>query len=527
MTDVIAQLIPEITPLHLKIIVNSPPKRGGSFESLFRKINTCATWRGSSCSACWLGVYFLLVTTLLYAASSGWAYDDPFITFRYARNLAHGEGFVYNPGLHVQSTTTPLFTLILAAISPIWDDLPRLAVLLGAASLALGGIFLWDLARSWSTPLAGWTGLLLYPTFPLLISTLSSEVPLYLALCLGAFAFYARQKCTHAAIFSALAMVTRPDGALVALFLAADYVWRKRRFPPRRAVMFFLLLALPWFLFAWAYFGSPIPATLMAKQGQAAMPISQGFAQGLLPLARGYAGRWNFALCGLIALVGLAFVFLHAQRWLLFLAWPALYFLSYALLGVTGYFWYYAPLVPGFIALIGLGIEAIPHWTSNRQRQTEPLKAFPKSFSVLPILLIAVLTLAQMQFSLHSWGQSDPRYAIYRAAGEWLKNNIPQKTSIGALDVGIIGYFAQRPMVDFAGLLYPEIAARLHQSSDYGEAAQWAAEHYHLPYIVLLEGNLPQLEQGYLAKRCQVTQRFPGDRYNYPTDLMIYDCVGQ
>ncbi len=40
---------------------------------------------------------------LLYCAFAHWAYDDPFITFRYARNLRAGLGFVYNPGERVLS----------------------------------------------------------------------------------------------------------------------------------------------------------------------------------------------------------------------------------------------------------------------------------------------------------------------------------------------------------------------------------------------------------------------------------------
>src|SRR5258708_39659005 len=43
--------------------------------------------------------------------------DDAFITFRYSRNIVEGQGFVYNPGLQSLGTTTPLYTLLMAAIS--------------------------------------------------------------------------------------------------------------------------------------------------------------------------------------------------------------------------------------------------------------------------------------------------------------------------------------------------------------------------------------------------------------------------
>ena len=151
--------------------------------------------------------YVILVTdqrmNSFYLSFSHWAYDDPFITYRYAQNLAGGHGFVYNLEERVLSTTTPFLTVSLALLSNIWSEIPRLARLISAFSIALGGLFLWDLGQSWKTPLVGWTGLLLYPTFPLLLSTTGSETPLYLALCLGAFAFYARRRLTYVAVFCA------------------------------------------------------------------------------------------------------------------------------------------------------------------------------------------------------------------------------------------------------------------------------------------------------------------------------------
>ena len=42
--------------------------------------------------------------------------DDAPITYRYAQNLADGKGFVYNEGEYIQGTTTPLYTLALAAL---------------------------------------------------------------------------------------------------------------------------------------------------------------------------------------------------------------------------------------------------------------------------------------------------------------------------------------------------------------------------------------------------------------------------
>ena len=192
--------------------------------------------------------YLLAVTTLIFGLFDNWSYDDPYITYRYAANLIHGQGFVYNPAERVLSITSPLFAAILAAGGMVWSDLPRLANLLGAFFLALGALILLDLGKSWKTPQVGWSALWLYPSFPLLLSTLGSEMPLYLALCLGSFAFYARRRYSWCAAAAALAVLTRPDALLVPLLLAADFAIHKVRPIPWRAVFVFLALTLPFLL---------------------------------------------------------------------------------------------------------------------------------------------------------------------------------------------------------------------------------------------------------------------------------------
>ncbi|MGW8249566.1 MAG: hypothetical protein ACWGO1_02905, partial [Anaerolineales bacterium] len=249
--------------------------------------------------------YLLLVSAILYALLSQWAYDDPYITYRYAHNLAQGVGFVYNPGERIQSTTTPLFAMLLAVLYFFSTDLPSVANLIGAVSLALGGLFLWDLSRTWKTPIAGWAALLLYPSFTLPAMTIGSETPLYIALCLGAFASYARQRYTTAAVFAALATLARPDGVLVAVALGLDYLMRVRREVPWKAVLVFVCLVAPWFIFAWLYFGSPLPITLAAKQLQGTMAVSQTFAPGTLWIIGWYLVGWQYWIEAVLAVMGI------------------------------------------------------------------------------------------------------------------------------------------------------------------------------------------------------------------------------
>lgn len=470
-------------------------------------------------------IYLLLVTALLFLNFIDWAYDDPYITYRYAQNLAGGKGFVYNFEEHVLSTTTPLFAILLASLSNIWPDIPHLANLIGAVSIALGGLFLWDLGQSWKTPLVGWTGLLLYPIFPLLLSTIGSETPLYLALCLGAFACYARGRLIYVAIFSALAILTRPDAILVPVLLGIDYLVRQRQPFPWSATLLFIFLAAPWYAFSWVYFGSPLPATLATKQHQGLMSISQRFAPGLITIARGYASQWIYRLEALLALGGLCWAFWKKRSWILLLAWTALYFFAYAFLGVTRYFWYYAPLVPGFLILIGLGVTLIYDSLTAIFQWAEISQKIALTFANISVAcLLLILLLAQGQSALRLKQAPDTRIAIYRAVGEWLRTNTPLQASVGAPEVGIIGYYAERHMVDFAGLIQPRVALQLQKNTTYEDAARWAVGQYHPDYLVLLDGLFPGLEGKYIPNTCRLEKTIAGHSYNHAGDISIYAC---
>lgn len=478
----------------------------------------------------WVAVYVGLVTGAIYLIGYHWAYDDPFITYRYAQNIAHGLGMVYNPAQRVLSTTSPLFAIFLAAGSFLWSDLPHLANLSGAFSLALGGLFLFDLAHAWKTPEVGWVGLILYPANPLLVSTLGSEVPLYLAFCLGAFAFYARKRYLPAAVLSGLAVLTRPDGVLVPVLLGIDYLVRQRDNIPWKAILAFLAITLPWLAFAWIYFGSPLPVTLGAKQHQGSLVISQGFIPGFINLLESYARIWPYWLAAGLCLLGIFTLFAYARRWLLFFSWTLLYFAAYASLGVSSYFWYYAPLVPGFAVAAGLGITIL---TRTIPGQTPKTAGPPGKLSwKLPgwisraaaAALLTAIFLAQGKELLQLRSQVNPKVRIYQAAGEWLEANTPPNAAVGTQEVGIIGYYSQRPMVDFAGLIQPEVATQLTPNTTYDDAALWAVQHYHPGYLILQEGGFPVLQQGYARQNCRMIKSLDGKPYRYPGNLDIYAC---
>lgn len=449
-----------------------------------------------------------------------WAYDDPFISYRYAENLTRGLGFVYNPGERILSTTTPLFTILLALVGLVSSEFHLVATGIGIISLAIGGLFIFDLARTYETPLVGWAGLLLYPTFPLVVSTLGSETPIYLAFCLGAFTFYARENLLAAGIFGVLATLSRPDGILVLGILGVDYLIRWRKPIPWIPILVSGAILAAWFGFAWLYFGSPIPVTLVAKQQQGSMAISELFAQGLVTIIKGY-GSWPYFLEAILAMLGVILAIWKNRLWLIILIWPVLYFISYSILGVSRYFWYYAPLIPGFIIAVGLGLTAFSELISNVKSEKKNLSSFGLIASgILLMILLAANGISLWRLS----NRNDPRFGIYKAAGEWLRENTYPDEQVGSLEVGIVGFYAQRPMVEFAGLIQPDVAEQFSLNTTYEDAAFWAVENFTPEYLVLHDGLFNQFEQEYAKPNCVDVKRLKGEQYSYNFDLTIYDC---
>ncbi len=193
-------------------------------------------------------------SAVLYFLYRFWSYDDPYITYRYAQNFIHGLGFVYNAGEKILSTTTPLFALVLGFGGFFGADIPTLAVLFGSICIGISAVLLYELARVWHYPIAGWIGLLLLPSFGLLSATLGSETPLYIALVLSVFYTYILRQYITSGLLAALLVLTRPDGALVPLILAVHFlVWVRSPLPWKGLAAFIVVSLMGWGVL-WAYF---------------------------------------------------------------------------------------------------------------------------------------------------------------------------------------------------------------------------------------------------------------------------------
>jgi arabinofuranosyltransferase len=418
--------------------------------------------------------------------------DDSFITYRYARNVASGLGLVYNQGDSVLSTTAPLYAILLALFSFIIRDFHTLGSLIGVVSIGLGGFFLYRLAAlRMPNDLALWAGLIYVLSSPLWLS-LGMETPLWVMLVLAAVWLAQTDRWPQSGLLIGLAILTRPDAALPGLLLGLIALGTtvnrintcRRWWLP--LIGYGILAAVPVLLFAlwaWAIYGSPFPVTLSAKSAQAVLGITGlgydvTYWDGLRLILRSLMMQSPLYIAlALLVVFGLAGKLTTPVAFIL--AWGVLHLVAYIILGVAPYRWYYVPLVPGAVLLAANGLRYID--ARLRERNVAVGRAVVVAIAIFPILA-QVVSFARIQELMRVGGETDVMlpivdWQVYREVGEWLDANTPPEATVGVAEVGQIGFYAQRWMTDYLGLLQPDVAASLKRGDLYSWLTGYAPDY--------------------------------------------------
>lgn len=246
-------------------------------------------------------------------------FDDAMISMRYARNLAEGNGLVWNPGAPaVQGFTNPAWTLIMAAVHAAGAP-PRLAslaiMILGAVLLLMLVAETFRLARlitdddGVAVAAAGCTAFGYATVFWTLRGMEVGLLALLLTVAARAAIGYARNGRARdlypfgAALVAAL--WTRPDALIPAVVLIGYLLW----FAPRGrrgilvtgCVIAALGVAIPQILSRW-YYGDALPNTYYLKLGGTSLTqrIGRGLASLLSVSARSLAPAFLAALPALV-----------------------------------------------------------------------------------------------------------------------------------------------------------------------------------------------------------------------------------
>jgi hypothetical protein len=392
--------------------------------------------------------------------------DDALIIYRYARHLAQGMGWQYNPGETFNAVTSPLYTLVLGALGALGLDIRAAAHAVSLVAATATGVLVHALLRGAVAPAAGLVAGLLVVVNPLLVATTGLETPLALALATLAVWSADRRPGWPTGLVLGLAILTRGDAGLLAVLLWGRRLWRTRRVPLAEVAACLLVLA-PWILYAATTFGAVLPHTLAAKRAQGASGL---WGRGWLMLYEGPGVVLTFSRSWwvLAPLLGLAV----AGAWRLpgspraLLLYGLGLTAAYTGLNVPAYHWYFAPLMLGLCVAAGAGIPWLLAVAPGRRWRVG--------------VAGAVSALLAMQV-VAAYVCCGPHQA-YRDLGGWLRAATPPGASVAAAEIGHLGWYSERPIVDMVGLVSPGVAARLRV----GDAGWWL-QAYRPDYLVFHE----------------------------------------
>lgn len=467
----------------------------------------------------------LLLGLGLTGLVTGWwakiiLYDDALITFRVAENLAYGRGFVYNVGEPVQVTTTPLYTILLAGGTWLFGSAIEAALPLNLALSTLIPLLAYDIGRRLSGRITGVAGALLLTLAPLLILAFSMESYLYVTLILGAMWAYVVDQPRLTGVLVGLTALVRGDGALLgASLLPYDLIARRRL---RWALILpAILIPIAWYSFALFYYGHPFPATLGAKVAQGQFDwLGANFLDGLAF----YWDRWlriqnyeGFRLLPYLWGLGVVWAVWRERLWLILVARDALYVAVFVALSVPAAEWYYAALMPGVALLTGRGIQlvaegissglaALTHRLNGRIVPASLLAVLASGLAapLLTVLLMALYPATEDIISQHP----DWKAQIYPDTARWLAENTNASANFATIDIGHLGYWSERPIIDIVGLAQPDVAPHIAQG-DFG----YAIQHYQPDMVLLGFSWLPEVQSRDWFQQTYV----PRHAFKFPT----------
>jgi hypothetical protein len=421
--------------------------------------------------------------------------DDTFIHLQYARHVAHGEGFVFNAGERVYGSTSPLWVLLLADAIAMGLDGLKASKLLGAAGL-LASLLLWSrlVRRTVTSPWLRVCSTLAWAGHAWLLrwSLSGMETPLAVALVLGGMvAFTASEpwgeRPAVAGVLWALAALARPECVLLpglwVLLLVVDHGPRDGLARAARGLWPAALVYGGWLAFARGYFGTFWPNTLAAKAAGGV-----GFAYQVEQLTR--QGAIVATTDGVLLVVLLATLAMRALRGerprlrpavrLLPWAWLVAVPLAYAVRGVPVLSRYLVPMLPvlGWLA-----------WRALDRALPAPAAGVRGGW--LAGALVGALVLGQnlVVYERIVRPQVDTFSAGMRASlipwGLWFDLHAQPDAVIAAPDIGALGYYGRRRVVDLAGLVTPEMVPILRRMPQEDAVARFEFARFARPEYVV------------------------------------------
>lgn len=390
--------------------------------------------------------------------------DDAWIHQTYARNLVERGEWAFQPGEPSAGSTAPLWTLILAigrwlGLDPLaWTYAAGIALLVMTAwtagrwlshrqpglrgwAIAAAALVVFEWHLVWASVSGMETLALAFIALLVLLAVDQGDWPaLGVGLCLGA------------------GLWIRPDALLLAVPVTLAGVAHTTRQPRGSwpGLPWTFAVAAPligaYLAFNHSLSGEWWPTTFYAKQAEYAVLrarplLTRLFEQAQAPLVG----------MGMVLLPGLALAVVRdvrERKWARLAAplWIALHLAAYAVrLPVTYQHGRYAlPVIP---ALLVLGLDGLATWA-------RPLDSRSLRRRLSRAWLGSLLAVAAGFYLLGARAYARDVAIIESemvAASRWIAEHTEPGALVAAHDIGALGYFGDRPLVDLAGLVSPEV----------------------------------------------------------------------
>ena len=377
----------------------------------------------------------------------GFSLDDSWIHAVFARNIATGNGYAFNPGEPVSGSTGPLYSILLALAYGVTGEMTWSAKMIGILCHVVVVLQMYRAASRLSQApwvpivVATMTGL----SPPLLWGSVSGmEITLYLALLCSGLERYLAGHDVAAALFWSLGVWVRPDG----IFLVVLGMLGPSRTLWRRAAAAAAVIA-PFFAFNEIIGGSIFPQTVAAKTRLAIDLLRTG------TLLRQWAAIWGvpFRTDDQLEHPVVFLPFLVLGILLTLRKKPILGLYAVGLPIAFSMFRdnsgshkrYLIPVIPFGILLALIGLR----WLSERFAARRATAAF---VSVAAACLVWQITILNAKATTHGWNVQNINM-MQRVLGETTRQATYPDAVIAASDIGAIKYFSQRKVIDLMGLV--------------------------------------------------------------------------
>jgi hypothetical protein len=426
-----------------------------------------------------------LAGVLLYAVVAmssggiGFPLDDSWIHQTYGRNLAQTGQWEYVPGIPSAGSTSPLYTVLLTV--GYWLHIPFFVWAYGLGALALAGTGLIGarLAKRLFPSVPNvelWTGLAIVGAWHQVWAASSGmETIIFTLFCLLLIHIAwseidkppdQRREFIRGIAFGitgALLISTRPEGILLIAILGTLMLIARPQSDWKMFVVWAVGAALggfvgimPYAMLNYSLNQTVLPNTAAAKQAENLWLLQRPFLTNLwamiTPLTAG--GQLLLLPGAIVTLNELRRTLRKNRADVLYLA-PLLWAFGLILLytiRLPAYYQHGRYVIPAVAPLIVFSVGGV-------------LSLLQRRSSFVQRVVLRTLTMTTLTLFVVFWGygalifSNDVQLINSEmvVSAKWLADNIPADQLLAIHDIGAVGYYAPRPMLDLAGLISPEI----------------------------------------------------------------------